>query len=233
MKIPLRATSLTDLDELWQQRHLPVFLDDLESALQQALALQPEYSTLWRAARLAHFRAMQNEEANQTSDALRFFEIGRNHAQKALEENRHDVEGHFWLGVNALEWARRKGWLAAASTLHRAAAHIERAMNQDEEYHFAGPVRVWARITHFKPLALGGSLDRALDIYGRALQIAPHNSTTLLYYTEALLADQQKALARRTLHQIINAPEDADWLWEQTRDKRLAKAHLEKMDASS
>lgn len=233
METPLPANSLAALDELWQQRHRPVFLDDLESALQQALTLQPEYSTLWRAARLAHFRAMQSEEANQDSDALRFFETGKTHAQKALEENRHDVEGHFWLGVNSLEWARRKGWLAAASTLHSAASHIERAMNQDEEYHFAGPVRVWARITHFKPLALGGSLDRALDIYGRALQIAPHNSTTLLYYTEALLADQQKALARRTLHQIMDAPDDSDWLWEQARDKRLAQAHLEKMDASS
>ncbi len=39
---------------------------------------------------------------------------------------------------------------------------------------------------HLKPLLLGGSVDRAIEYYRRALQIAPHNSTTMLYYAEAL-----------------------------------------------
>lgn len=58
--------------------------------------------------------------------------------------------------------------------------------------HFAGPLRVWGKLMHQKPLLLGGSIDRALDIYRRALQIAPHNSTTLLYYAESLIADQRR-----------------------------------------
>ena len=89
-----------------------------------------------------------------------------------------------------------------------------------------------ARITHFKPLLLGGSLDRALDVYRRALQIFPENSTTLLYYAEALIADQRKKLARRTLETIISAPEDADWVWEQARDKCKAEKLLIKMNAA-
>jgi len=221
------------LDEFWQLRHKASPVEAFESVLHNALPAPPEYSTLWRLARHAHFRAMQNEEAEHKDEALMWFEIGKNHAQKAVELNRHEVEGHFWLGVNALEWSRRKSWVQAASTFRMAAAHIERAMNQNEEYHFAGPVRVWARVTHFKPLILGGSLDRALDIYRRALQIAPHNSTTLIYYAEALLADQQKPLARQTLHQIIDAPEDKEWIWEQARDRKIAKDYLAKMNASS
>jgi len=232
MQTPDTENSLLALDELWQQRHLPAVLNELESALQLALSTQREYSLCWRLARLAHFRAMQCEDENQIAETLRFFEIGKSHAQKAVEENRHDVEGHFWLGVNALEWARRKSPLHAAGHFKSASGHIERAMNQDESYHFAGPLRVWGRIAHLKPLILGGSLDIALDIYRRALQIFPHNSTTILYYSEALLADQQKALARKTFHQIIEAQDDPNWLWEQARDRRLAQLHLQKMDAS-
>ena len=221
------------LDETWQLRHkaAPVALH--ESVYHGALPVPREYSTLWRMARLAHFCAMQSEETGEKIEASRWFEIGKNHAQNAVDLDSHEVEGHFWLGVNALEWSRRKSWIQAASTFRKAASHIERAMNQNEEYHFAGPVRVWARVTHFKPLALGGSIDRALDIYRRALQIAPHNSTTLIYYAEALLADQQKALARRTLHQIIDAPDDKDWMWEQARDRKIAQDHLQKMDAAN
>lgn len=220
------------LDELWRRRHQASECAAFDKKIQEALAAAPEYPVLWRASRLAHFRAMQSESAGQAGEALRFFEAARAHAQHAQEFNRHDVEGHFWVGVNSLEWSRRKGWMHAASTLRAAEAAIMRAMNQDETYHFAGPVRVAARIMHLKPLLLGGSLDRAIDTYRRALQIAPHNSTTLLYYSEALLADQQKKTAREVLHQIINAPDDADWLWEQVRDRLLAKEHLSKMDAA-
>lgn len=226
------ANQPADWDNLWRFRHQPDKLAALETALGAAASAQPEYSVLWRAARLAHFRAMQSEDENQPDAALKLFEEGKAHAEKAVELNRHDVEGHFWLGVNQLEWARRKGWLQAASTLRGAEAHIARAMNQNEEFHFAGPIRVAARIMHFKPLLLGGSLDRAIDMYRRALQIAPHNSTTLLYYVEALLADQQKKLARETLRHIIDAPDDADWRWEQSRDRRIAKEHLAKMNAA-
>lgn len=220
------------LDEFWQTRHKAAPVEPFESVLHSALSVAPEYSTLWRLARQAHFLAMQSEESGQPDETLRWFEIGKERAQQAVELDRHQVEGHFWLGVNALEWSRRKSWVQAASTFRMAANHIERAMNQNEEYHFAGPVRVWARVTHFKPLILGGSLDRALDIYRRALQIAPHNSTTLLYYAQALLADQQKPLARQILNQIINAPDDKDWIWEQARDKKIAQAHLAKMDTA-
>ena len=223
-------SNLETLDELWRARHESAQRDALQKALAAALASRQEYSHLRRAARLAHFRAMQCEDAGQDQDALRFFESGKTHAEKAVEENRHDVEGQFWLGVCALEYSRRKGWLAAASALKNAEAHIDRAINQDETYHFAGPLRVMARITHYKPLLLGGSLDRALDIYRRALQIAPENSTTLLYYAETLIADQRKKTARETLQKIIQSPENTDWVWEQQRDRRLAQELLAKMN---
>jgi tetratricopeptide (TPR) repeat protein len=225
-------SNLETLDALWQARHESAQLDALEASLTAALASGREYSHLWRAARLAHFRALQSEDSGQNDAALRFFEIGKNHAHHAVEANHHDVEGQFWLGVCVLEYSRRKSWIAAASALKNAESHIQRAMNQDETYHFAGPLRVMARITHHKPLLLGGSLERALDIYRRALQIFPENSTTLLYYCETLLADQQKNLARETLQKIISAPEDADWVWEQARDRRLAKELLAKMNAA-
>ena len=89
-----------------------------------------------------------------------------------------------------------------------------------------------ARITHVKPLLLGGSIDRALDMYRRALQIAPHNSTNLLYYAEALMADQQKVQAREIFNQIIAAPIDEQWRAEQARDRQIAQNRIAELDAS-
>jgi tetratricopeptide (TPR) repeat protein len=227
---PSANLNWNQLDEQWKQRHDAEQLLDFESTLDRALFRQGDelgYPLLWRWARLSHFRAMQ---ASDEQEALRHFEAGAEEAQKAIVLQPHRVEGFFWLGVNSLEAARRKNIMVAARAVSVASKHIERSMNLDEEYHFAGPLRVWGRITHLKPMILGGSLDRAIEIYRRALQIAPHNSTTLIYYAEALLADQQKPLARTILNSIVENPDDPEWRWEQERDRQQARKLLESMN---
>lgn len=221
------------LDEQWLLRHDPAQLLELEQELDRALFRSGDelgYPLLWRWARLSHFRAMQ---AGDNTDALRHYEAGAEEAHKALTLQPNRVEGHFWYGVNFIEAARRRGWMAVARALPVANRHLERAVAIDEEYNFAGPLRVWGKLTHQKPLLMGGSLDRALDIYRRALQVAPHNSTTLLYYAEALIADQQRPKAREALRQIIDDPDDIAWLWEQARDRQLAVALLETIKVES
>jgi len=221
-----------ELDELWRERHVPATLTALsESLLKECKECDaaPEYSGLWRLARLYHFCGMQADEEQLAERARQQFAAGAEVAKRAVEADWAGVEGNFWYGVNAIEAARRSGVLASATTLPRASHYIERAMNIDETYHFAGPVRVWGRIMHFKPLILGGTIDRALDIYRRALQIDDRNSTTLLYYAEALMADQQWNNTRRVLQSIIDAPDDGAWLWEQARDRRRAHVLLEQL----
>ncbi len=223
------------VDELWRQRGessaLQTYGDTLTQWESEANS-NDDFELLWRVARWEHFRALQvlADETRDNVSARPYLENGAKCAARAQELERHRVEGWFWNGVCALEAARLAGTFASARALPKATRHIERAMAIDESYHWAGPLRVFGRITHFKPLMLGGSLDRALDLYRRALQIAPDNSTNLIYYSEALLADQQNALARQTLNQIISTPDDPEWLWEQTRDRRLAAKMIENMN---
>jgi tetratricopeptide (TPR) repeat protein len=228
------------LDELWSQRHDPAQLSALEKALDQSLTesgAAAEYGLLWRYARLAHFRAMQADANATKGEAYHHFARGAQRARQAVRLQWYGVEGNFWYGVNLIEAARRHplemlyccpAWRA----LSIATWHIERAASIDETYHFAGPLRVWGRLTHLRPLLLGGSVERAIVLYRRALQIAPDNSTTLLYYAEALLADKQQRAAREVLKRIIEASDDPDWRWEQERDRGLAQALLESIKSA-
>ena len=227
-----------ELDEQWRQRHDSAQVAALDHTLAQALEEQgaaAEYSLLWRLARLAHFQAMQAETNEDNQAAYRHFAHGAEMAQRALHLQSYGVEANFWYGVNLIEAERRHGRglaksFAASRALPTAVKYIERTIGIDETYHFAGPLRVGGRLMHLKPLLLGGSVDRALEYYHRALQIAPHNSTTLLYYAEAMLADKERRAARDILRQIIEAADDADWRWEQQRDRSKARTLLAEIE---
>ena len=221
-------------DEQWRGRHESAVLQELSNIFKEASpdTGEDEFHWRWRYARLLHFQAMQADEQNHASEAARFYGEGTVQARRAVEIHKFGVEGHFWQGVCALEAARRKGALALGAAYGAASKAVEQAMKIDEAYHFAGPVRVWARIQHFKPLLLGGHLDRALESYIRARQIAPHNSTTNLYYAEALWADRQPKVARQICEELIAAPDDPEWLWEQSRDRNLAAKLLAEINRS-
>lgn len=220
---------LAEFDALYANRHQPETLREAERVLTTNLR-DDNYGWLWRAARLDHFRAMQALDSD-TSEARALFSQGatRSHAAAQLEGDR--VEAAFWEATCALEAARLGGKLAAGMALGRAQKQLNRAAQIDESYHFAGPLRVLGRVTHLKPLVLGGNLDYAIAFFERALQISPDNSTTLLYYADALIADNQPGKARRALKQIIAAPALENWVWESERDRELARVMTaEKLD---
>jgi tetratricopeptide (TPR) repeat protein len=225
-------TNFEELDALWQKRHDTVICAQLENAVLTALGTTPrEYSLLWRAARYFHFRAMQCDEDKDAQQARAYFSQGVQSGRGAMEVNANEVEGCFWCGVNEIEAARHTSTLATLATLGKASARIERAAKIDESFHFAGPLRVMGRIIHRKPLLLGGSAGVAIEYFKRALQLAPDNSTTQIYYAEALLTEQQKPEARRVLNDVLHAPDDESWKWEQSRDRKIAQQMLEAMSA--
>ena len=220
--------TIAEFDALYAQRHVPERSREIERIL--GAQLQPDdYNWNWRAARFDHFRAMQAEANPGEARALFSRGAQRAHIAEGLEKDR--VEAAFWAATCGLEAARLGGTLVAAAALARAQKQLNRAAQINESFHYAGPLRVLGRVTHLKPLLLGGSLDRALAFFERALQLWPQNSTTLLYYADALIADNQPAQARRVLKRIIAAPLQDDWVWEGERDRELAGVMMaEKLD---
>lgn len=220
------------LDEDWKLRHDSAKFAEMESELDKALYNSvggAEYALLWRWARMSHFRAMLVFQQGKKEEAARHFGEGAVEAATAVELQPNRVEGHFWRAVCLIESARLRSLPAAARALPAVARHLERAIQIDESYHFAGPLRVQGRTTYLKPRFLGGSVERALGLYRLALEIAPNNSTTLLYYADALIANRQGEAGRRILNQLLEAPVDEEWVWEQARDKKIAAERLARL----
>lgn len=215
--------TIPEFDALWERRHEREIFDRCFEAAQTA----DNFDWQWRLARMAHFAGMQAQEENDNVSALEQFQIGKSAADLALNEKPRRVEASFWLATCELERARLKGPIAVAAILNRCQKLLERASGADEAFHFAGPVRVLGRIVQLKPIVLGGSLDRAMTFYERALQLFPRHSTTRLYLADALICDRQPKRAREELAKVLENSDAHNWVWETARDQKLARAWLD------
>jgi len=93
-------------------------------------------------------------------------------------------------------------------------------------------LRVLARLLHKLPRLLGGNTNRALAFFERAIELAPSNTVTRLYFAETLLEMGDATRARAQLEALLNAPLDPAWAFETARDRRRALDLLQRMKPS-
>lgn len=184
------------------------------------------YEITWRLGR-AHF--FLGQESRNPDEARAHYAIGINSSRRAVKLRPDSVEGHFWLGVNLALMAHSKFKVPATFVVLRAKRSLRLAASIDPGYHAAGPLRVLARVQHKLPRILGGGNERARTNFERALQLAPNNTVTRIYFAEMLLEIGESAQAREQLDAIANVEPDPAWEFETRRDRKLARDKLVKL----
>jgi tetratricopeptide (TPR) repeat protein len=188
--------------------------------LEAAAAVMPDdYGLAWRMGRALFFLG---QEAQRQKEARAYHAKGAEASARAVRVRPDSVEGHFWLGVNLALSARLENPLIALRHALRARRELERAARLDSAYHAAGPLRVLGRLQHKLPRWLGGGHTRARANFERAIEIAPANTVTRLYFAELLMDEGAIDQARTHLESILNASQDPAWAFEIKRDQRLA-----------
>ena len=185
-----------------------------------------EYEAAWRVGRSLFFLG---QEAATRNEARAHHARGALFCGRASRLAPRRVEGHFWLGVNLALLAQAEKPLRAVRHALRARRSLVRAARLDAAYHGAGPLRVLARLQHKLPRLLGGGPERARANFERAIQLAPANTVTRLYFAELLLETGEAERARGELEALLNAPPEAAWAFESERDRELARRMLGEM----
>jgi hypothetical protein len=183
-----------------------------------------EFEIAWRLGRAWFFLG---QEASVRSDRRKNYQMGIEASERAVSSRDERVEGHFWLGVNLALLAAELNVMAGARLALRARSALLRAVAIDAGFHGAGPLRVLAKLEQKLPKVLGGGIERSRVHFDQAIQIAPGNTVTRIYYAELLLRLGERASVKRQLEAVLNSPDDAFWQFEIDRDKRLAKEMLE------
>ncbi|MBA3768684.1 MAG: tetratricopeptide repeat protein [Acidobacteria bacterium] len=224
------STIIEHADALYAGREQIEMVRASVRQLESVATADDDFEISWRMGRALFFLG-QEEERRDEAPALHARGVEACARAARLESRR--VEGHFWLGVNRALQAQAANSLAALPLAWRAKRSLERAACINPAYHAAGPLRVLARLAHKLPRLVGGGYARARAEFARAIEIAPANTVTRLYFAEMLLDAGEVASARRELETLLSAPLDADWEFETKRDRSRAREMLEKMRSST
>lgn len=187
---------------------------------------QDDYEAAWRLGRALFFLGQETEEK---SAARKLHRQGAEAAARAVRLESPRVEGHFWLGVNLALQARVEPFWHALPDALRARSALRHAIEIDAAYHAAGPLRVLARLEHKLPRLLGGSHTRARAYFARAVELAPANTVTRLYFAEYLLEQGARGEAHAQLRALLAVPDDPQWAFERKRDRARAEELLAKV----
>jgi hypothetical protein len=213
-------------DELYHQRAEPGAVRESVMVLSGAMGGSDRYEVQWRLARALFFLG---QDAGSRNPALQLYSAGIGAGERAVALNSDRVEGHFWVGVNLALFAEANGGIRGLRALRWARLELTRAIEIDEGYHGAGPLRVLGRLNHKAPRILGGSRKRSRELLDRALAIAPSNSVTLAYAAELAIENGEVERAGALLRQLIESPLDVEWEFENNRDRQLAHTLLDQL----
>jgi tetratricopeptide (TPR) repeat protein len=207
-------------------------IENVRASVEQleSVGASADFEISWRRARALFFLGQEEE---RSADARVLHARGVKAATRAARLEPRRVEGHFWLGVNLALQAEVTNPLTALGLAWRARRSLERAVRINPAYHAAGPLRVLARLEHRLPRIAGGGHARAQAHFARAIEIAPRNTVTRLYFAELLLDARDMLSAQRELETLIAAPLVPGWEFETKRDRSLAREMLERMRAST
>jgi tetratricopeptide (TPR) repeat protein len=196
---------------------------------QAAQALTDDYTTQWQAAQAFEFLS-----ENETRVELRRTSARRGIvlARRARAVKPDGVEGYYWYALNVGELADvdRTYGLDAVSEMEAA---LKRAVELDERYDYAGPLRVLG-ILHLRtpqPPASIGSPRKGLQSLRRAVELFPDYPENYLYLAEALHDNGRTDEAKEALRKVLEANPWPDQQFESEQWKAAAlklRAQLDK-----
>ena len=170
---------------------------------QAARTLRDDYDAQWQAAQALAFLADNETRSPFRREAAQH---GIVFAQRGRELNPNRVECHYWYAINL-------GWLADVDRSYglKAVGEMEtalkRAIQIDERYDYAGPLRVLGILylrTPEPPVSIG-STHKGLRMLQHAADLFPDYPENYLYLAEALRDNERVREAKDALSKVLEA----------------------------
>jgi tetratricopeptide (TPR) repeat protein len=214
-----------------QQPHTLARVADAAQKLEQAArTLRDDYDAQWQAAQALAFLAENESRPESRKDAAKRGIVLARHGRE-LQPDR--VECQYWYAINVglLADIDRAYGLDAVSEMETS---LKRAIEIDERYDYAGPLRVLGILylrTPAPPVSIG-SPRKGLRLLQRATELFPDYPENYVYLAEADRDTDRLEEARAALAKVLQASPWPDRQFESGQWKAAAEKLLKTLPAS-
>jgi len=170
---------------------------------------QQNYEIEWKFAKYSYFLGKVEP---LEKDAIVAFEKGRDAAKIASRIDPSKPDGHFWYAANLGELARISPVTVGIKSVDdireaiNASIAIEPAYQNGSGYDALGQLEMATRTLK------GGTIEKAIEYYGKGLEISPDNANLRLHLAEAYLAAKKDTDAKKQLNTLFALTPDPAYL---------------------
>ncbi|MCB1324958.1 MAG: tetratricopeptide repeat protein [Spirochaetales bacterium] len=163
-------------------------------------------------AKLAQVMFWLGEYSEAKEDRDKYFGEGVEHGKKAVELAPEAVAAHVWYASNMGSHGLVRGIMSSLFYLGPIEKHAKKAVELDETYFEAAPLRLLGRFYHQAPGWPVGSGDakKALGLLEKAVQVGPQFAYNHIYLAELYLSRGKKDDAKKLIEQALALPERPD-----------------------
>ena len=203
------AETARRLDELYELRHQPERLKELEAQTSQALKTHPEDGgILWRAARLKYW---QCDGIAHPAMRKTLGKAAWDYGERAVRVAPKEIESHYYAAIGLGCYAQAVGILKAlADGLEgKFNERLDAALKINPSFRHAGPLIAKGRYFAELPWPKR-DLRRSAEMLEKAVQTQPQALRAYFYLAETQLNDGAPQKAKQTLDRVFQGEEGYD-----------------------
>jgi tetratricopeptide (TPR) repeat protein len=209
-------------DELYRQRENMALARQAADIWGARAAGGQDFEAAWKLARACYWLGTHDEEARRRPALERGVAAG----EQAATLKPDVPEGHFWMAANMGALAESFGLRQGLKYRGRIRDELQRVLAMNPAWQQGSADRALGWWYHMVPGLFGGSETKAEEHLRRALTFNPKSTATLYFLGEVLLEAGRQADAKATFQQVLDVPNDPDWIPEDQDFKRKAAAKL-------
>ena len=193
-------------EQLWTQRDERAKAEQAMSCFAEAAKANPGSEEAWVKVALAGYYLGELIPPSEKAARIRAYDAGKQGALQAVKLNPESVGGNFWAVVLNGRVTEIKGLLSGTFDFGMCIKYMTEVAALDVRYYHGGVYRFWGRFVHEIP-GIGRRMARftlqdAVELYQKSLDLEPNFFMTHLYLAQALLEDGKREQAKKELDWI-------------------------------
>jgi len=120
------------------------------------------------------------------------------------------VPAMYWYASALGKWAKKKGFAVLLGQKDNVKATMDRCLELDPNYYYAGPHRYFGAFYAIAPAFAGGDLAKSRVHFNKSLEIEPrYVGTKVLWAAELAVKEQDEETFDKLIAEVLATPDDA------------------------